>query len=80
MNNSSANLCSIGELIIGTRINPGKPIISNIETAINQDLKIVKSKLNTEFLYYLFTVNNKKIESLSSGSTVLGIGLKQSNH
>ena len=80
LNNSSANLCSIGELIIGTRINPGKPIISNIETAINQDLKIVKSKLNTEFLYYLFTVNNKKIESLSSGSTVLGIGLKILNN
>ena len=75
LENSSANMCEIGELILATRIEPGKTIISNIKTAINQDLKIVKTKLPVKYVhYYLKSQKNEFIEK-SSGSTVLGITL-----
>jgi|SRR5690554_185668 len=75
--NSSANIAEAGEIIIGTRINPGRPIFSKIRTAINQDLKVVKPKidLNTTFLFYLFKEKENDILKVSSGTTVLGINL-----
>ena len=45
--NSAANICDINDLILVTRIEPAKSIISKIETSINQDLKIVKSNLSS---------------------------------
>ncbi|MBI9054765.1 MAG: restriction endonuclease subunit S [Bacteroidales bacterium] len=77
LNNSSANLAMPNEIIIGTRINPGKPIISKIETAINQDLKVVKCKIeiDTKYLFFSFKNSEKDIVKVSSGTTVLGINL-----
>lgn len=71
--NSSTNICPKGSLILATRIEPGKTIISEIDTAINQDLKIVVSKLDALFLRYFFECNKATLESKSSGSTVQGI-------
>ena len=75
--NSSANIAEIGEIIIGTRINPGRAIITKIKTAINQDLKVVKPKIkiDTNFLFYAIKELEKDILKLSSGTTVLGINL-----
>ena len=77
LKNSSSNLAKAGEIIIGTRINPGRPIISKITTAINQDLKVVKPlvDIEIEFLFYAFKELEKDIVKLSSGTTVLGINL-----
>lgn len=77
LENSSTNLALPNEIIIGTRISPGKPIITKIKTAINQDLKIVKPKitLSTPFLFYVFKNIERKIIKVSSGTTVLGINL-----
>lgn len=77
LNESSANVASIDEIILATRINPGKPIVAKIETAINQDLKVVKPKIeiNTKYLFYGFKTIQKEVEKLSSGTTVLGINL-----
>lgn len=77
LTNSASNLVAIDEVILATRINPGRPIISKINTAINQDLKVVKPKveLPTLFVFYLFKFLEKQIIGLSSGTTVLGIGL-----
>ncbi|MCF8374307.1 MAG: restriction endonuclease subunit S [Bacteroidales bacterium] len=74
---SSANLALPNEIILATRINPGKPIITKIETAINQDLKIVKPKVEIHIKYLFFSIKNleKDIIKLSSGTTVLGINL-----
>ena len=60
-----------------TRISPGKVIISNIETAINQDLKIVKPKFKTtsKFVYFIFKSIEWECVKKSSGTTVLGINL-----
>ena len=77
LKNSASNLAKRGELILITRISPGKVIITNIDTAINQDLKIVKPKCesNTKFNYYLFKSIEFECTKLSSGTTVLGITL-----
>lgn len=79
LNNSSASLAAEEELIVVTRMSPGKAIISNIKTAINQDLKIVKpkTKIHSGFLWIFFEVNRPLIESLSTGSTVKGIQIKK---
>ncbi|GGX33813.1 restriction endonuclease subunit S [Aquimarina muelleri] len=77
LENSSANLAKKNEIILITRISPGKSIISEIDTAINQDLKIVKPKFDTfnKFIHYLFKSTERKIVKLSSGTTVKGINL-----
>ncbi|MGB1231875.1 MAG: restriction endonuclease subunit S [Winogradskyella sp.] len=77
LDNSSANLAKKDEIILITRISPGKSIISEIDTAINQDLKIVKPKFDTfnKFIHYLFKSTERKIVKLSSGTTVKGINL-----
>lgn len=56
LKNSPTNLAVCGDLILATRINPGKPIITKINSAINQDLKIVKplKDIGINFLYYFF--------------------------
>lgn len=75
--NSSTNLAKDGDLILVTRISPGKAIISKIVTAINQDLKIVVPKIDIEkrFLYFVFQKAEKEIIENSSGTTVKGIKL-----
>lgn len=77
LKNSSANLALPDEIILATRINPGRPIISRIKTAINQDLKVVKPKIKVDIKYLFFTFKNseKHILKVSSGTTVLGINL-----
>ncbi len=77
LTNSASNIAEINDIILATRINPGRPIIAKIKTAINQDLKIVKPKIsiNSQYLYYAFLNAEKKIVKASSGTTVLGIRL-----
>ena len=77
LNNSSANLASPNEIILATRIIPGRPILSAIETSINQDLKVVKPKIKSviKFLYWALKTLEPKVRKLSSGTTVLGINL-----
>jgi type I restriction enzyme, S subunit len=77
LKNSASNLALDGDIILATRINPGRPILSKIKVAINQDLKIVKPlvKFSPRFLFYLFKEIEPKVLKLSSGTTVLGINL-----
>ena len=78
LKNSTTNLALNGELIVATRINPGRPIITKIDTTINQDLKIARSKvaLDIKFGYYYFLSCENEILKKSSGTTVLGIRLE----
>ena len=77
LQNSSSNLAEKDEVILATRINPGKTIISNIRTAINQDLKVIKplQKCDHKYVHYLFKSIEHKCLKVSSGTTVLGISL-----
>ena len=81
LKNSASNVAQENELIIATRINPGKPLITKIAVAINQDLKIARPKagLDLKFIFYLFKSIEKKVLKLSSGTTVLGINLNNLN-
>jgi len=75
LKNSSTSIASPNELILVTRMSPGKSAITKISTTINQDLKIVRPKVDIlpYFLWLFFTVNIPLIESMSTGSTVKGI-------
>ncbi|MGV3586592.1 MAG: restriction endonuclease subunit S [Adhaeribacter sp.] len=77
LENSSAQLAKSGDLILISRISPGKVSIAKIDTAINQDLKVVKPKveIDTLYVYYLFQTIEKEIIKNSSATTVLGIRL-----
>lgn len=74
---SATNIALVGEVILITRINPGRVCISKIESAVNQDLKIIKSssEISSYFTYYLFNCLEPQILKGSSGTTVLGITL-----
>ena len=77
LKNSSANLCEVGDVILVTRISPATSIIAKIATAINQDLKIVKTSLQPQFLHYFFENFKNDLESMASGSTVKGITIEK---
>ena len=52
----------------------GKSIISNVKSAINQDLKIAKPKFKTtpKFINYFFNAIERECVKIASGTTVLG--------
>lgn len=77
LKDSASNLAKPYDVILITRISPGKTIITKIETAINQDLKIVKPKFETipKFIFYVFKSIEWECVKKSSGTTVLGINL-----
>lgn len=81
LHNSAANLAQVDDVIIGTRMLPGKPVLSKIVTAINQDLKIVKTHLPIlpKFTYYLFRNLENDFVSRSAGTTVKGIRIEAAN-
>src|SRR5690606_10637690 len=77
LNESSTKVAEVDQVILITRISPGKSIITKIRTAINQDLKIVfpKSDYHSKFTNYLFKSIERECIKRSSGTTVLGINL-----
>ncbi|WP_412734013.1 restriction endonuclease subunit S [Heyndrickxia coagulans] len=79
LENSSTTMAYENELLLITRMSPGKSTITKISTAINQDLKIVRPKIQIQpyFLWLFFTVNRTLIESMSTGTTVKGIQVEK---
>ncbi|WP_407355488.1 restriction endonuclease subunit S [Methanolobus sp. WCC5] len=79
LKNSSSQLAGQEELILVTRISPGKCVIAKDNIAINQDLKIVRPKvdMSTKFLYYFFNSTESEFIKRSSGTTVKGIRLEE---
>jgi len=75
LRNSSARIASKGQLIIATRMAVGRIVKSEIDVAINQDLKSIKvsDKIHSQFLFYLLKSKQKYFEGVSSGATVKGI-------
>lgn len=81
LKNSASNIAEPNDVILITRISPGKSIMTNVRTAINQDLKIVKPKFKTtsKFISYYFKSIERQLINKSSGTTVLGITLNNLN-
>lgn len=80
--NSSTNVAKNGEIILVTRISPGKVTIAQKDIAINQDLKIVRPKIEEieyKYMYYLFLYKEKELISKSQGTTVKGITISELN-
>lgn len=79
--NSASNLAHPKDVILITRIMPGRTIISQIASAINQDLKIIKPRFDAspEYIRYLFNSIERDCIKLASGTTVLGISLNNLN-
>lgn len=75
LENSTSKLIPQGSLIIATRMALGRAVITDIDVAINQDLKAIKitSSLDVRFLYHWFLANEKKIDLLGTGATVKGV-------
>ncbi|HEX7764903.1 MAG TPA: restriction endonuclease subunit S, partial [Cellvibrio sp.] len=75
---SATNLIPANTLIVATRIALGKAIRPTVACAINQDLKalILGSGINADFLLYWIGANQRMIQELGSGTTVLGIRLE----
>lgn len=81
LKNSASNLIPKGSIIIPTRMALGKVVISEIDVAINQDLKAVLVKnnelLDTKYLLWFLASNKENIASMGKGATVKGITLDQ---
>lgn len=81
LTNSASKVANENELLLITRMSPGKSAITKIKTAINQDLKIVRPifEIPPYLLWIYFTTRISLIESKSTGSTVKGIRVERLN-
>lgn len=79
LKNSASNVIPKGVLITSTRMGLGNAVIYDVDVSINQDLKALfcKKELCTIYLFHWFKFHRLFIESLGSGSTVLGISLNE---
>ena len=75
---ASISVCEPGDLIVSTRLIPGKSIISRINTAINQDLKVLHLyEFDVIYLHFWFRSQLDNFMRMGSGTTVPGIKLGQ---
>ena len=72
---ASITICQPGQIIVSTRLVPGKTILSDIRCAINQDLKVVNTPLPVEYLIVWFESHLAEFKRIGSGTTVPGIKL-----
>lgn len=81
LEDSATQLAEPGEVLMITRMAPGRPIITQVKTAINQDLKIVRPKISILplFTYYWFLALENEFLNLASGTTVQGIRIQDIN-
>ncbi len=71
----SITLCKPGQIIVSTRLAPGKTILSKITCAINQDLKVVHTNFPVDYLLLWFESRLDYFKKLGMGTTVPGIKL-----
>ena len=78
LENSSARLISKGTIIISTRMGLGRVVKTDIDVAINQDLKALfpKKQVDCDFLTWFLVSKAKEIEAAGMGATVSGIRLE----
>ncbi|QWT22478.1 restriction endonuclease subunit S [Bacillus sp. NP157] len=77
--NSASNLIPAGTVIIPTRMALGKAVITEVDVAINQDLKAAVPTINIDprYLLWFFAWSAPTIVSKGKGATVKGITLDQ---
>ena len=72
---ASISQCIDGDLIVATRLVPGKSILCSCDTTINQDLKRIRSDLDMPYLHLWFQSQRQRFQRLGQGTTVPGIKL-----
>jgi type I restriction enzyme, S subunit len=77
LENSATNLIPAGTLIASTRMALGKAVIFEVDVCINQDLKAIflRQDTDTRFAFYWFEFNALRVAEMGSGSTVMGVSL-----
>ena len=78
LRNSASNLIPKGTIIISTRMGLGRVVKTEIDTAINQDLKALfpKKELNVDYLLLFLRAKAEDIVQKGSGATVSGVRLE----
>ncbi|MBM6786839.1 restriction endonuclease subunit S [Collinsella tanakaei] len=75
LSKASISCCAPGDLIVATRLVPGKSIMCSCDSTINQDLKRIRSRLDTQYLHLWFQSDRPRLHKLGQGTTVPGIKL-----
>lgn len=74
LENSSAKLAQINDIILVTRVSVGKIYFCEENYAVNQDLTIIRSKsVNSKFLFFLVKNTQNVITDKSQGLAIKGI-------
>lgn len=74
LENSSAKLAQINDIILVTRVSVGKIYFCEENYAVNQDLTIIRSKsVNSNFLFFLVKNKQNVITDKSQGLAIKGI-------
>lgn len=74
LENSSAKLAQINDIILVTRVSVGKIYFCEENYAVNQDLTIIRSKsVNCKFLFFLVKNKQNVITDKSQGLAIKGI-------
>ena len=75
LTNSSSKMVKAGSIVIATRMAVGRVAISEIDVAINQDLKAIVCSENVDvnYLFYFLASQEARFSRLASGATVKGI-------
>jgi len=78
LKSSSAELIPAGSTIMTSRATIGECAINRTPMATNQGFKnLIPTEVDSEFLYYIMTMQKDRLISLCTGSTFLEIGKKQ---
>lgn len=77
--NSATNIITSGTIIMPTRMGLGKFAITQVDAAINQDLKALtlkdESSIINDYLIFFLISQKQRIISLGKGATVKGVTL-----
>ncbi|RJQ14877.1 restriction endonuclease subunit S [Candidatus Parcubacteria bacterium] len=77
LQNSASNIVPAGSLIISTRMGLGRIVKTEIDVAINQDLKALypKKELNNDYLLWFYISKAQEVIASGTGATVSGVRL-----
>ena len=67
------SVCEVGDLIVATRLVPGKSLVCKIRSSINQDLKRIQTSLEVKYMHYWFRSSMPSFMKIGQGTTVPGI-------
>ena len=79
LKHSAANVAPSGTVLLVTRVGLGKVAITDIDVAINQDVKALLPREDVwpEYLFWVLKSLAPEIEAMGTGTTVKGIAIRE---